>query len=252
MLGGPAFATAVRGYDRLQVDNYVAWAEDELRLAQRVTAELVDRLAVSEAAAHRARQLVAASPRDRTLELLTDRVAGMLRLAAQEAAASAQATATDAARAQDVLTHAQEEAEVVVRRARRLEAQAAARLEEAERRCSESRAVEERTRDRVQAMLKDATEEQERLEAAAAARLAQAQRQLEELQSRGHRARQLLRQLTGQVDAAIAALADEAPAPYAFRGNRAGPSQAAPPPVPVPGPDRTVPLGRRHRLWRSA
>src|SRR3954465_5584593 len=33
----PGFRTAVRGYDRMQVDNYVAWAEAEIATARRGT-----------------------------------------------------------------------------------------------------------------------------------------------------------------------------------------------------------------------
>jgi cell division septum initiation protein DivIVA len=86
---GPAFATAMRGYDRMQVDNYVGWAENELRASQRLTTELLERLTASESELHRARQLLARSERDRDLVRLSDRVADLLRLAAQEAAANA-------------------------------------------------------------------------------------------------------------------------------------------------------------------
>jgi cell division septum initiation protein DivIVA len=244
---GPSFAHAVRGYDRLQVDNYVAWAENELRVAQRLSTELVNRLAASEARAHRAGQLVAAAQQDGDLVLLADRVTAMLRVAAQEAAAAAEATGTDTAQARDVLAHAHEEAEVVIRRARRLEAAAAARLHEAERRLAEARTAEEQTRDRVQTLLQETAQEQERLEAETAARLAHHQRELAELQACGHQARQLLRQLTAQVDQALATLAADPPVGFSFQGNRADP-----PPPPPPAADRTVPVGRRHRLWRSS
>jgi cell division septum initiation protein DivIVA len=231
MDAGPAFATAMRGYDRLQVDNYVGWAENELRAAQRVITELVDRLGANEGELHRARQLVAQSARDRDLVRLSDRVADLLRLAAQEAAATTERTAADATEAADVVAHAREEAEVIVRRARRLEARAAARVQAAERRLAEARRAEEETRSRVQAMLQEAADEQERLEAAAAARLAQTERELAELQHRGHRARQFLRQLTYQVDGVLAVLDDEPQAGFSFTGNRA----AVPPPAPGTG-----------------
>jgi cell division septum initiation protein DivIVA len=211
----------MRGYDRLQVDNYVAWAESELRAAQRLTTELVDRLAASETEAHRARQLMARSAQDRQLVTLSDRVAGMLRLAAQEAAASAEANSAEATQAQEVLAHARVEAEVVVRRARTLEARAAARLQDAERRLAEARTAEEQARSRVQAMLQEAADERDRLDAAADARRADVERELDDLLARRNRARQLLRRLTDRVDAALAVLADEPPAGYSFDANRA-------------------------------
>src|SRR3954447_5472949 len=60
-----AFATVLRGYGRLQVDNYVAWTERELYAAHRITDERVSRLAASEANLQRARQLLAQSEQDR-------------------------------------------------------------------------------------------------------------------------------------------------------------------------------------------
>src|SRR5690348_7667763 len=44
MLGSePAFRTQVRGYDRLQVDNYVTWAEAELQSARRHVEDMTTR-----------------------------------------------------------------------------------------------------------------------------------------------------------------------------------------------------------------
>jgi cell division septum initiation protein DivIVA len=236
---GPAFATAMRGYDRMQVDNYVGWAENELRASQRLTTELLERLTASESELHRARQLLARSERDRDLVRLSDRVADLLRLAAQEAAANADATAHDTAQAEDVVAKGREEAEVVIRRARALEARAAARLQDAERRLGEARTVEEETRSRVRTMLQDASDERERLEEAAAARRVEAEQELRDLQRRRYRARELLRQLTARVDEVLATLSgEEPPAGYSFSANRAG--------SPADGPrtDRITPTSR--------
>jgi cell division septum initiation protein DivIVA len=221
--GGPSFAAAMRGYDRLQVDNYVAWAESELRAAQRITTELLDRLSASETELRRARELMARSARDRDLVQLADRVADLLRLAAQEAAVAARVDAADAAQATELVARARDEAEVIVRRARRLEAHAAARLQGAERRLAEARGAEEQTRARIGAMLQEATEERERLEADAAARLTAAWREVHELEHHADRARAVLRQLAGQVEAAVTALGEEEPAQFSFRANRADP-----------------------------
>lgn len=234
----PAFATAMRGYDRLQVDNYVDWAENELRAAQRVITELVERLGANEGELHRARQLVSQSARDRDLVRLSDRVADLLRLAAQEAAVSAGATAHDAAQAEDVVARAREEAEVVIRRARALEARAAARLQDAERRLGEARTAEEEARSRVQAMLQDAADERGRVEDAIAARRVEGEQELRDLQRRRYRARELLRHLTARVDEVLAALGEPEPAAFTFTANRAG--------TPADGPrtDRITPTGR--------
>jgi cell division septum initiation protein DivIVA len=234
----PAFATAMRGYDRLQVDNYVGWAENELRAAQRVITELVERMGANEGEVHRARQLLSQSARDRDLVRLSDRVADLLRLAAQEAAVSAEAAAHDNAQAEDVVAKAREEAEVVIRRAHALEARAAARLQDAERRLGEARTEEEEARSRAQVMLQDAADESERLEEAVAARRAEAEQELRELQRRRYRARELLRQLTARVDEVLAALGEPQPAAFTFTANRAG--------TPADGPrtDRITP-GRR-------
>lgn len=226
---GPAFATVLRGYDRLQVDNYIAWAETELRAADRVTAELMRRLAASEAELYRARQLLAQCGQDRDLAGLSDRVADLLRLAAQEAAAL---TAADAARAEGILGGAAEQADLIIRRARQREARAAARLEAAERRHAEADAAVEAARAQVWAMLHEAAEERDRLEAQTAARVAQAEQQLAELHSRQEHVRQLLRRLAGQVDAALGVLAGEQPARFSFRANGA----AAPEDAQVPSP----------------
>lgn len=126
---GPAFATVLRGYDRLQVDNYVDRAETELRAAEGITTKLVTRLAASEADLQRARQLLAQSEQDRDLVALSDRVAGLLRLAAEEATA---ATAAEATQADGIVAQALEKADLILRRAPQREACAAARLEAAQ------------------------------------------------------------------------------------------------------------------------
>jgi len=234
---GPTFVTAMRGYDRLQVDNYVSWAENELRAAQRLTTELLGRLAASEGELHRSRELMARSAQDRDLVTLSDRVADLLRLAVQESAASAEVAADDSAQAEELIAQAREEAEVIVRRARRLEARAAARLQAAERRVAEARTAEEEARSRAQEILQEATDEQQRLREAAQARLAQTAQELRDLQQRRSRARELLRQLTGRVDEVLAAIGEEPASGFAFSGNRAGTPEAPP-------TDRITPVRR--------
>ena len=45
----PVFRPRVNGYDRLQVDNYVTWAEEEHAAARRAGDHLLDRNAVCDA-----------------------------------------------------------------------------------------------------------------------------------------------------------------------------------------------------------
>src|SRR3954454_10235417 len=58
----PVVRTAVRGYDRLQVDNYVAWAEAELRAVGREADPLGDRYGARAAELEIPRRLLAESP----------------------------------------------------------------------------------------------------------------------------------------------------------------------------------------------
>src|SRR4051794_28110771 len=68
MLGSePAFRTAVRGYDRLQVDNYVTWAEAELQSARRHVEDLTTRYGSCLAGLEISRRLLAQSPTGREL-----------------------------------------------------------------------------------------------------------------------------------------------------------------------------------------
>src|SRR3712207_2612900 len=53
---GPVFTHAVRGYDRLQVDDYVAWAETELHVLRRENDHLLSRYAAASAELQNARR----------------------------------------------------------------------------------------------------------------------------------------------------------------------------------------------------
>src|SRR3954453_11916637 len=59
---GPAFRSAVRGYERLQVDNYVAWAEVELAVLRRETDDLGALTGRCSPHLETARRLLARSP----------------------------------------------------------------------------------------------------------------------------------------------------------------------------------------------
>jgi colicin import membrane protein len=231
---GPAFSPAMRGYDRMQVDNYVAWAETELRAANRMISELLTRLAASEAERHRAQQLLAHSDQATEVLRLSDRVADLLRMAAEEAAAAAAARDADAAQADQIITQAREQADLIVRRARHREAHAAARALAAEQRFAEAQAAVEHARTEVSDLLEQAAADRDRLEAEAAARLARAQQQLLDLHRRQDHVQQFLGRLAREVDAALNVVADERPTDFSFGANRAGePAEEA-----VPSPNR--------------
>src|SRR3954453_13170318 len=78
----PVFRTRVHGYDKLQVDNYVSWAEGELEGARRAGDHLLARLAAcaAELAEHRRRPAPAAAPAPAAdLSAVSERVAEILR-----------------------------------------------------------------------------------------------------------------------------------------------------------------------------
>jgi len=104
----PVFRSAVRGYDRLQVDNYVSWAESELRAARRETDDLVDRYGRACAELEISRRLLARSPEGQEMTVISERMGQMLRMAADEAAAL---TAAGSAEADQILADARTNAE---------------------------------------------------------------------------------------------------------------------------------------------
>ena len=217
---GPAFSPALRGYDRLQVDNYVAWAETELRTAHRMSSQLLNRLAASEVERQRAQQLLELSEHSGAAVHLTDRVAELLRMATEEATAVAAAGAAEAAHAEEIVAAARERADLIVRRARQREAQAVARLQAAEGARSQAQAAVERARTEVADMLAEAAAERDRLALEAAARVAQAEAQLNELYCRKGQVQSLLGGLARELEIALNLLADGKPADFSFDGNR--------------------------------
>ncbi|MCF6733673.1 DivIVA domain-containing protein [Blastococcus sp. KM273129] len=246
---GPAFTSALRGYDRLQVDNYVAWAEHELLASRRAISELVKRLGSREAELQRAQQVLAQSPQSRELTALSDRVAEMLRLAAEEADA---ARAAGAAEAADIVAQAHVEADLIKRRAQQLEAEAATRFDEAERLRADAKASMERALVNAERVRQQAAAERQRLdeqaaqdrarvaaaaaqqlaaeeersreareaaEAQAAARVADAEQRLELLLGRQEGVREFLRLLTNQLDEALRLVADDPARAFSFSAN---------------------------------
>jgi cell division septum initiation protein DivIVA len=219
----PGFTTAIRGYDRLQVDNYVAWAEGELLAARRETEDLLTRYGKSSAELEISRRLLAQSPEGQDLTLMSERIGTMLRLAADEAA---ELTAAGAAEADRVLAEARIDADARLRKAQEIKQLAVTTsdrlLEEAERMRAEAAAELQRARAEAADLLEQARveaeettrvlerEHREREAAnarAAAEQVAALRAEIDDLQRQRGRARESLRHLTTQLDEALDALA---------------------------------------------
>ena len=132
----PLFRGALRGYDRVQVDNYVAWVETELLAVRRANDDLLSRYGACSAELEISRRLLACSPAGREQVRTSERVGEILRLAADEAARLTEAGADDGDRIRAV---ARAEADALLRRARQVKEDALAD-------CERMRAEAEQTR----------------------------------------------------------------------------------------------------------
>src|SRR3954470_14406771 len=108
LVEAPTFRRRIRGYDRLQVDNYVAWAETALLTARMEADDLLDRFGRCWAELEGVRQVLAHSPEGQQLARASDRIGSMRRRAADEAA---EITATAAAEAERMRSEARADAE---------------------------------------------------------------------------------------------------------------------------------------------
>jgi cell division septum initiation protein DivIVA len=148
----PAFRRRLLGYDQLQVDNYVAWAEARERTAREETADLLDRYGRCWSELEEARQVLVHSSEGQQMAHVTERISSMLQLAADEAAEITATARTEAERlrseartaAERLRSEAQSEADGERQRAE----QAAAAREQAELDAAElaKRSAEERDR----------------------------------------------------------------------------------------------------------
>jgi colicin import membrane protein len=229
----PVFRTRVNGYDRLQVDNYVTWAEEELAAARRAGDHLLARFAVCAAELAEFRRQPAPTPPptpgNPDLAAVSERVREILQLASDEAA--------------DIIAAATEEADGMVADARvevaahlqktQLMREAAVALveqmrERVVRERAESVAVLERARQEADELLRAAAEERDRLAAEAAERLARdadlarqdrdsaaavaagrllaVQEEVDDLRRQRDEARESLRRLTDQIGQALHAV----------------------------------------------
>jgi len=219
----PVFRVRTLGYDRLQVDNYAAWAESELSTARREVDHLLNRFAACSAELEISRRLLADAPRGHEAFPASDRVTEMLRLASEEAAALTDAGAEEAER---ILAEARTEADARLRKAHQIKEMAVDAADElcahARRERAEATAVLERARREAEQLLGAAAEERDRRDAearlqreraadAAAARLADVQREVDDLRRQRDEARQSLRTLTDQIGQALQAVVTTVP-----------------------------------------
>ena len=236
LVAPPDFRQRPLGYDRLQVDNYVAWAESELMSARRETDDLVNRYGRCMAELELARQLLGHSSEGQRLAHVSERIGTMLQLAADEAAEITAAAdrlrrEAEADRAEAVAVRQQAEVDVAAEKKRaeeerdRLDAEAArtrARLdgeaaqvrerldrEAAERRDRATAQAAERIRQHANA----ARQEREAADLAARQRLARLEAEISELERRREIARDCLVRMSDQVSEAVAALSESLPPP---------------------------------------
>ncbi|CCG03891.1 DivIVA domain-containing protein [Blastococcus saxobsidens] len=177
----PAFRGAVRGYDRLEVDNYVAWAEEELSAAQREREHLLDRVIACGTELEISRRLLAEQPVGRERPLVSAQVSEVLRLAEGQAAQVLDAADAEAAQ---VRAEARLEADARLRKAHEIKelaievadqlrvdaqrdrAEGAAVLEKAE---ADATAILEKAQTDAAELLRAAAAERDRMAAAGAA-----------------------------------------------------------------------------------
>jgi cell division septum initiation protein DivIVA len=207
----PCFRGALRGYDRLQVDNYVAWAESELLTVRRQNDHLLGRYGAAQAEVEISRRLLSQSPRGRELSSASDRVGEMLRLAADEASSM---TAAGADEAERILAEARLEADARLRKAQEIKRLAMTASEQARRERAEAAGLLERARRQAEELLSHAASERDQLTSEAAdarARLAAVQEEVDDLRRQRDEARQLLRRLTDQIGQALEAVSAAVP-----------------------------------------
>ena len=231
----PVFRPRVNGYDRLQVDNYVTWAEEELVAARRAGDHLLARFAVCAAELAEFRRLPAPAPApvptpsNPDLLVVSERVREILRLASDEAVEIIEAATEEADR---IVADARLEAEARVQKTDLMREAAVAMVEQMRERVVRERAesVEllERARREADELLRTAAAERERLAAEAAERVAHeadraredresaaavaagrllaVQDEVDDLRKQRDEARETLRRLTDQIGQALHAV----------------------------------------------
>jgi DNA repair exonuclease SbcCD ATPase subunit len=231
----PVFRSRMQGYDRLEVDNYTAWAEGELVSLRRQVDLLLSRYGECSAELEISRRLLAAVPRGREMFPISERVQEMLRLAAEEAAAMTEAGAQDADR---LIAEARTEADARLRKAHEIKEQAVRAADDLLVQANQDRAAAaaavEQARAEAAEILREAAADRDRLAVQAAqqreeaaevatAALVAIQAEVDDLNRQRDRARQTLRGLTDRLGEALQAVADmvppDVPRTHVVRGN---------------------------------
>lgn len=220
---GPDFPVRMHGYDRLHVDNYVAWAESELAVARGEAEHLLARYSACAAELESSRRLRTEAPRGRDVSPLTDRVRDILQLAAEEASSMVESAKEEAAQ---ILAEARAEADGRLREAQQIEQGAAATADEvraiAARERAEATGLLERARSEAADLIGGATAERDRMAAESAGTREQVtalRAEAEDLCRRRDDAHAVLLRLTEQIEAALA-LASAGPSErYLMVGN---------------------------------
>lgn len=254
----PVFRVRLHGYDRLEVDNYTAWAEGELIAVRRQVDHLLSRFGECSAELEISRRLLADAPRGREAFPVSARVQEMLRLASDEAAALTEAGAGEAER---IVAEAQAEADARLRKAHQIKEMAVHAADELQAHARRDRATAAAGIDRANAQAAEllreaalergrlaelAAQERDREAADASAHLAALRAEVDDLRSRRDEALQLLSGLTDRLGEALQAVADmvpqDVPRTHVMRDNVAvdgampATRDAAPPVVRDPGP----------------
>lgn len=186
----PCFRPSLRGYDRLQVDNYVGWAETELAVARRQVDDLLARLGACAAELETARR--AAAGRDRTG--MPAPIADLLRRAAEEARQVSEAAVREARRMTDAAADQARRTTAAAEAEAGRATEAAAR--EAEQILAEARLEAAARLSKADAIVEAAT-------AAATERLVAAEREVAEARRQRDEARESLRRLTSSIGEAL-------------------------------------------------
>jgi cell division septum initiation protein DivIVA len=206
----PCFSVRIRGYDPLQVDNYVAWAESELETGRRQVDSLLTRYGACSAELDLSRRLLAQRPKGQDVSPVSDRVRNLLQLAAEEAQAMVDAAAEEA---EGVRTDARMEADARLRKAHEIKEVAARTADElreqAERDRAEAAALLRTARAEAAELVGVATAERDRLREEAAeaqATLSAVQAEMDDLRRQRDEARALLDLLNDRIGRALSAV----------------------------------------------
>lgn len=220
----PCFHPQVRGYDRMQVDEYVTWAESEMATARQQLDHLAARFRECSAELEVSRRLLTEAPRGVDLSPVSGRMRELLRLASEEATAMIEAAREEA---EQLLAEARVEADARLRKAQQIRELAAGTadtmVEQARRSRDEATTLLERARAEAAGLVGSAMVERERLigEAAEAGeRLTSVQAEVADLRRQQEEARTALRLLTDRLGQALSVVTGGPPDQYLLVDNR--------------------------------